>query len=207
MDLKKIGTRIRTARKKMKISQKTLADKLGVVERTVRHWELGATQIDIVALTDMSKLFGLSTDYLLGISDFTKPENEFLSEQLGVSDQAATTLRYFGKSENSKVLDFIATEPLSFNKFMNNMMLYLDSDYNCVLAEANDGKSTYYETVKRPSGEAEHRILLGRAAENEFGYDKMKCVTPDIISAVALQDMQAQLVHWKDSYKENISMH
>ena len=62
MDLKKIGTRIRTARKEMKISQKALADKLGVVERTVRHWELGATQIDIVALTDMSKLFGLSTD-------------------------------------------------------------------------------------------------------------------------------------------------
>ena len=171
MDLKYIGTRIRTARKKMKISQKALANKLGVVERTVRHWELGATQIDIVALTDMSKLFGLSTDYLLGISDFTKPENKFLSEQLGVSDQAATTLRYFGKSENSKVLDFIATEPLSFNKFMNNMMLYLDSDYNCVLAEANDGKSTYYETVKRPSGEAEHRILLGRAAENEIGLD------------------------------------
>lgn len=86
---------------------------------------------------------------------------------------------------------------------MNNMMLYLDSDYNCVLAEANDGKSTYYETVKRPSGETEHRILLGRTAENEFGYDKMKCVTPDIISAVALQDMQAQIIHWKDAYKEN----
>ena len=84
MDLKKIGTRITTARQKMKISQKAFADKLVVVERTVRHWELGATQIDIVALTDMSKLFGLSTDYLLGISDFTKPENKFLSEQLGV---------------------------------------------------------------------------------------------------------------------------
>lgn len=207
MDLKKIGTRIRTARKALGLSQKALADKLGVVERTVRHWELGATQIDIMALTDISKLFGLSTDYLLGISDFTKPENKFLSEQLGISDKAATTLRYFGKSENNKILDYIATDPLSFNKFMNNMGQYFDADYNCVLAEARDGKSTYYAPIKRPNGETEHRILLGRSAENESGYDKMRCVLPDIISAVALQDMQAQLVHWKDSYKENISMH
>ena len=207
MDLKKIGTRIRTARKALGLSQKALADKLGVVERTVRHWELGATQIDIMALTDISKLFGLSTDYLLGISDFTKPENKFLSEQLGISDKAATTLRYFGKSENNKILDYIATDPLSFNKFMNNMGQYFDADYNCVLAEARDGKSTYYAPIKRPNGETEHRILLGRSAENESGYDKMRCVLPDIISAVALQDMQTQLVHWKDSYKENISMH
>ena len=207
MDLKKIGTRIRTARKALGLSQKALADKLGVVERTVRHWELGATQIDIMALTDISKLFGLSTDYLLGISDFTKPENKFLSEQLGISDKAATTLRYFGKSENNKILDYIATDPLSFNKFMNNMGQYFDADYNCVLAEARDGKSTYYAPIKRPNGETEHRILLGRSAENESGYDKMRCVLPDIISAVALQDMQAQLVHWNDSYKENISMH
>lgn len=205
LDFKKIGTRIRAARKALGLSQKKLADELGVTERTVRHWELGTSLADTVALVDMSALFGLSTDYLLGISNFTKPENEFLSEQLGISDKAAITLRYFGKSENSKVLDFIATDPLSFNKFMNNMMMYFDADYDCVLTEANDGKSTYYETAKRPSGEAEHRILLGRSAENEFGYDKMKCVLPDVVCAAAMQDMQAQLAKWKDAFNKDSS--
>ena len=89
----------------------------------------------------MSKLFGLSTDYLLGISDFTKPENEFLSEQLGISDKAATNLRYFGKSEYTKVLDYVATDLSSFTDFMHNMGQYFDADYDCVLAEARDSKS------------------------------------------------------------------
>lgn len=205
LDLKKIGTRIRVARRGLGLSQKKLADRLGVTERTVRHWELGTSLADTVALADMSALFGLSTDYLLGMSDFTKPENKFLSEQLGISDKAATTLRYFGKSEDSKVLDFIATDPLSFNKFMNDMMMYFDADYDCILTEARDGKSVYYEPVKRPNGETEHRILLGRSAENESGYDKMKCVLPDVVSAAALQDMQAALRRWKDTYNKDSS--
>ena len=205
LDLKKIGTRIRAARKGLGLSQKKLADRLGVTERTVRHWELGTSLADTVALADMSALFGLSTDYLLGISDFTKPENEFLSEQLGISDKATTNLRYFGKSEGNKILSYIATDLRSFTKFMHNMGQYFDADYNCILAEVRDGKSVYYEPVKRPNGENEHRILLGRSAENESGYDKMKCVLPDIIGAAALQDMQAQLAKWKDAFNKDSS--
>lgn len=203
LDLKKIGTRIRVARKALGLSQKKLADELGVTERTVRHWELGTSLADTIALADMSALFGLSTDYLLGMSDFTKPENKFLSEQLGISDKAATNLRYFGKSEYTKVLDYVATDLFSFTDFMCNMGQYFDADYNCILAEARDGKSVYYEPVKRPNGETEHRILLGRLAENESGYDKMKCVLPDVVSASALQDMQAQLRQWKNGYNKD----
>ena len=59
-----------------------------------------------------------------------------------------------------------------------------------------------YKPVKRPNGENEHRILLGRSAGNKSGYDKMKCVTPDIVSAAALQDIQAQLRYWKTTYNQ-----
>ena len=202
LDLEKIGSRIRVARRGLGLSQRKLADELDVTERTVRHWELGTSLADTAAVADMSKLFGLSTDYLLGISDFTKPENEFLSEQLGISDKAATNLRYFGKSEYTKVLDYVATDLSSFTDFMHNMGQYFDADYDCVLAEARDSKSIYYEPVKRPNGENEHRILLGRSAGNKSGYDKMKCVTPDIVSAGALQDIQAQLRYWKNTYNQ-----
>ena len=49
-----------------RFTNKTLADKLGVSEKTVTNWKNGRTEIPASKLLAMSRLFNCTTDYLLG---------------------------------------------------------------------------------------------------------------------------------------------
>ena len=47
-------------------TNKTLAQKIGVSEKTVSNWRCGKTEIPATKLLTMAKLFNVTTDYLLG---------------------------------------------------------------------------------------------------------------------------------------------
>lgn len=47
------------------LSQAALAEKMGVSQRTVSSWELGARQPDYDTLLKLAHFFNVSTDYLL----------------------------------------------------------------------------------------------------------------------------------------------
>lgn len=50
------------------LTNKTLAKKIGVSEKTVSNWKCGRTDIPSIKLIEMSRLFGVTTDYLLGVA-------------------------------------------------------------------------------------------------------------------------------------------
>lgn len=50
-------------------SQHELGDRIGVSDKTVSRWEAGISLPGGAALVEMSKLFGCSIDYLLGLTD------------------------------------------------------------------------------------------------------------------------------------------
>ncbi len=54
----------------MKVTQRNVADELGITQVTYCHWENGQTQPDIENIIALCKYFSVSADYLLGISDF-----------------------------------------------------------------------------------------------------------------------------------------
>ena len=53
--------------KSPRMSQEKLADMVGVGRSTVAMWESGKNQPDNTALIKMASLFGVSTDYILGL--------------------------------------------------------------------------------------------------------------------------------------------
>lgn len=59
-------------RSRMGLSQKDLASKIGVSLATVSRWEQGRAVPKGSDLVEMRKLFGCSTDYLLGLTDERK---------------------------------------------------------------------------------------------------------------------------------------
>lgn len=61
--------RIKEVRKKQGYSQQSLAMKLNVNQTAISQWERGTTTPSASLLKQLSKLFNVSTDYLLGISD------------------------------------------------------------------------------------------------------------------------------------------
>lgn len=48
------------------LTNRTLAEKIGVSEKTISNWRCGRTDIPSVKLIEMSRLFNCTTDYLLG---------------------------------------------------------------------------------------------------------------------------------------------
>ena len=65
MDLIKIGKYIAGKRKKLGMTQKQLAEKLGMSDKSVSKWERGESIPDIEVLKQIADLFGVSVDYLL----------------------------------------------------------------------------------------------------------------------------------------------
>lgn len=78
-----IGERLREARENKQLDQTTLADKAGIVARTLQRWEKGEQVPDGVAITRLAKATGVQASWLLtGEGDMyavpSRPENMYL---------------------------------------------------------------------------------------------------------------------------------
>lgn len=103
MKQEKMGTFISELRKENKLTQKELADMLGIMDTSVSKWERGINAPDISYLTELSKIFHVTVKELLnGERDFKKKEIDLdhYSKVLEVSNLSKS----FGKN---KVLDNI----------------------------------------------------------------------------------------------------
>lgn len=70
VDLKEIGLRIAKLRKQNGLTQEYLAEKMDVSIQMISNLERGNKAIKIDNLVKLSKILGVSTDYILTGSDF-----------------------------------------------------------------------------------------------------------------------------------------
>lgn len=61
----KLSDKILSLRKQHGMSQEQLAEKLNVSRQTISRWEVGSAQPDASNVLQLSKLFGVTADYLL----------------------------------------------------------------------------------------------------------------------------------------------
>ena len=66
-------------RKKAKMNQLELAEKLGVSQQTISKYENGTREPDHTTILKLSEIFNVSTDYLLGKTDNTTDEQYYLN--------------------------------------------------------------------------------------------------------------------------------
>lgn len=76
-----LGQRIAEGRKKLGLSQEAFGDRLGVSRQAASKWESDAAVPEIDKLITMSKLFGVSIGWLLGVEDPEAPAEATLSEE------------------------------------------------------------------------------------------------------------------------------
>lgn len=83
-------SQLRDLRKKKGISQETLAHDLGVSKSTIGLYETGDTLPDAKTLRDLAVYFGVSADWLLGLSDYKDSKvNGITASDLCISENAA----------------------------------------------------------------------------------------------------------------------
>lgn len=67
-----IGERILNLRKKQNLSQKELAEKVGITEASLSRYENNLREPKAEIIAKISEILGCSTDYLLGLSNNTE---------------------------------------------------------------------------------------------------------------------------------------
>jgi len=92
-----IGEQIRSLREKAALSQSELARKLGVTRSSVNAWESGLSAPTAVYLIEMSKLFHVSVDFILGLDTGHKLElSNFTEEEIQILYKL---VQYFDKKK------------------------------------------------------------------------------------------------------------
>lgn len=98
-------------------TQANLAAHLGITRQSVSAYMDGSANPTPTAITSIAKFLGVSTDYLLGVSDYRKTETtQLTAEELGLSEDAASALQFEnGRYNKSKlvVLNYLI-ENMSF---------------------------------------------------------------------------------------------
>lgn len=64
-----LGERLKEQREELALTQRELAEKLGMNAVTYLHYEKGQREPPLSVLADMARFFGVSVDYLLGLTD------------------------------------------------------------------------------------------------------------------------------------------
>lgn len=87
--------RIKQLRSEAGLLQSDLAKQLKIRQNTVSNWETGRHEPDQDALREMSKIFGVSIDYILGNTDIKNP---LTSEDVsGLTDKQIKILQMMEK--------------------------------------------------------------------------------------------------------------
>lgn len=96
-----MGQRIAEERKKLGLSQEALGEKTGVSRQAISKWESDAAVPEIDKLIGLSKLFGVSVGWLLGVEELPEQRSEELNEtQLKMVEEIVQ--RYQPKAEEEQ---------------------------------------------------------------------------------------------------------
>ena len=87
-----LGERIKNQRELKKLSQKGLADKIGVSASIVSNYENGERTPSLEILIALARIFQCSTDYLLG---FEKLEKDKVLDVSMLNDEQRILLQHF----------------------------------------------------------------------------------------------------------------
>lgn len=97
--------RIYELRKRQKWLQDDLAKKLNVSRQAVSNYETGQRGMDCDTIAKLCEIFGVSADYLLGLSDLPRPE---------LSDEEQLLLLAFRRADGrARELVRLALEPFA----------------------------------------------------------------------------------------------
>ena len=186
------------------LTQAELADNLNISRASIGNYEAGKRLPDIDTLIKMSHYFGVSADYLLGLSEHDAPELNGVSKYLGLSCEALDAIKNLPKGSSDLLSDLIRST--SFWDYLEWLELYVQLD---TILSFGEGSDTYrsdkymylqYLANKRTEIMLEEmldihidQLLNGKYADyfgnakanihqGDYDYVQLFYVSPDVIS-------------------------
>ena len=152
----KIGNKIKTLRKKQRITQEQLAEKIGVSFQAVSKWENNIALPDITLIPVLASFFGVSTDEILSYASFEK--NREIMDYVSRAEKYRET----DPNEGWKILQE------GLKKYPDNDILLCNQLYVMNYSE-NHGKH-WDETLKLASK------IIDKTESDEIKYDALRFI-------------------------------
>lgn len=111
-----ISERIKLLRQEIDLSKEELGKELGVTPMTIRNWESGVKTPSTKSVEDLSRLFNVSTDYLIGVSVFRESSNLNMSKKEIDLISNYRELDYYGQMLVDKVCSVEIDRVRSYRK-------------------------------------------------------------------------------------------
>ncbi len=95
-----MSNRIKELREDRDLRQIDVAQHTGIDQRTLSNYETGKTNPDSYAIVNLAKFYGVSCDYLLGVSDQNILDMQDVAEELKkISDRINALQRYISSKQ------------------------------------------------------------------------------------------------------------
>jgi len=170
-------TNVYKLRNELKLSQTEIAAEMHIDTKTYRDIEKGHTtpRLDTaITMREYYKSMGLivSLDYILGLSDFRTPENDYIGNITGLNDTAIDTLKRVKRSDEIAIinetpalrllpaLNALLCSPIDFEPFLQGFNLYINPEFTTPVYHTGNkinrdsvlyNKVTDYEAVSSTS--------------------------------------------------------
>ncbi len=115
-----LGDNIRTFRRAMDMTQEQLAEQLGVSFQSVSRWENGTTYPDMELLPALARIFSVTVDALLGMSDEERQKNfEEIKQKL-------KNAVYAEEKDEAAIVSFLREMRRDYSEFFCSDSYYFD---------------------------------------------------------------------------------
>ncbi len=143
-------TRLRELRKEKGVSQQECADTLGVSKSTLGLWENGDTLPDARSLAQMAEYYGVSADYMLGVSEIKSPDVNIqkICELTGLTEQAAKLLIENNVQAEDSKLGLLEDQKQDYRRLLDavNTLIYYQPFLLADIAEYLYFRFDHFET-------------------------------------------------------------
>lgn len=184
-----LGERLKDLRVERSLKLETLAEQTGLSKSALSKYESDdVTDLSIYAVTTLAEFYGVTTDYLLGVTENKKRPDAVLSD-LHLSDGAVDVLR--NGNFNHRLLCELLEHP-DFSRWMTDLEICVDGLVSDRIRDMNAMvEATRQELEKRYHADAEDLTMrtLKAAQINEdeyFGqilYDELAAILKQIKAA------------------------
>ena len=165
-----LGERLKDLRVERNLKLETLAEQTGLSKSALSKYESDdVTDLSIYAVTTLAEFYGVTTDYLLGVTENKKRPDAVLSD-LHLGDGAVDVLRN-GKFNHRLLCELIVHE--NFQRFMTDLEIYVDGYVSANIQNLNAGLEATRQMLKKKYAADENDLYmstlkLGQIDEDEY---------------------------------------
>ena len=141
---------------------KTLASEIGISSGALSKYQNDNSEPGITALAKIAQYFGVTADYLVGMSDSKNLENANIGQVTGLSDEAIDSLKFLKSSDAFGYSEFIES------RHFLEMLLYLARHkmaYSQLLINAEEYMSILERLLRNEAKDIERKYVIDEYCE------------------------------------------